>query len=426
MAPEVPFVVRIRFPLAALIALAGAALADVRIDARSSIVIDPSEPAALRRAAADLASDMSKVFGATPAVVGSSDAASSSAVHVCLSARSCDGLRPGGAEVLAIRAVPGGVMLTGSDLRGAIYAVYEFSRRFLGVDPFYYWNDHEPARMVSVRIPADASIQDGPPQFRYRGWFINDEDLFTGWKPDPASGFSLELWDKIFETLLRVKGNMIVPGTFLFPDEPQVAAASERGLIIDSISHFWAGEGGLLDEQSAAAKKTGNSYTAWRDVTPKHNRLIEGILASPLHVIATMRSKVDYVMETNDRGKQVPKKVGLAPIQREGMDYEFTTVFDIGIDGHLASPSKDRTGLFDGWIGLITEETGKKMRKWLEEGGEPAPSFSEIVALYRKAGLTDAAIVERVKSVTGRANRSDLTEPDYFALKADALTLKAS
>jgi hypothetical protein len=232
MAPEVPFVVRIRFPLAALIALAGAALADVRIDARSSIVIDPSEPAALRRAAADLASDMSKVFGATPAVVGSSDAASSSAVHVCLSARSCDGLRPGGAEVLAIRAVPGGVMLTGSDLRGAIYAVYEFSRRFLGVDPFYYWNDHEPARMVSVRIPADASIQDGPPQFRYRGWFINDEDLFTGWKPDPASGFSLELWDKIFETLLRVKGNMIVPGTFLFPDEPQVAAASERGLII--------------------------------------------------------------------------------------------------------------------------------------------------------------------------------------------------
>jgi len=126
MAPEVPFVVRIRFPLAALIALAGAALADVRIDARSSIVIDPSEPAALRRAAADLASDMSKVFGATPAVVGSSDAASSSAVHVCLSARSCDGLRPGGAEVLAIRAVPGGVMLTGSDLRGAIYAVYEF------------------------------------------------------------------------------------------------------------------------------------------------------------------------------------------------------------------------------------------------------------------------------------------------------------
>jgi len=206
----------------------------------------------------------------------------------------------------------------------------------------------------------------------------------------------------------------------------EAAEAGYQGLIIDSISHFWAGEGGLLDEQSAAAKKTGNSYTAWRDVTPKHNRLIEGILVSPLHVIATMRSKVDYVMETNDRGKQVPKKVGLAPIQREGMDYEFTTVFDIGIDGHLASPSKDRTGLFDGWIGLITEETGKKMRKWLEEGGEPAPSFSEIVALYRKAGLTDAAIVERVKSVTGRANRYDLTEPDYFALKADALTLKAS
>lgn len=204
------------------------------------------------------------------------------------------------------------------------------------------------------------------------------------------------------------------------------ADAGYQGLIIDSITHFWAGEGGLLDEQSTIAKRTGNSYTAWRDVTPKQSKFIESILASPIHIIATMRSKVDYVMETNDRGKQVPKKVGLAPIQREGMDYEFTTVFDIGIDGHLAAVSKDRTGIFDGWLGMITEETGKKMRVWLEEGGDPVPTFNEIVALYRKGGLADEAIVERVKTVTGRAGRADLTDPDYFALKADALALKVA
>lgn len=200
--------------------------------------------------------------------------------------------------------------------------------------------------------------------------------------------------------------------------------AGYQGLILDSITHFWAGEGGLLDEQSTIAKRTGNSYTAWRDVTPKQNKLIETILASPIHVIATMRSKVDYVMETNDKGKQVPKKVGLAPIQREGMDYEFTTVFDIGIDGHLAMASKDRTSLFDGWLGMITEETGRKMRDWLEKGGDPVPSFNDIVAIYRRKGLADELIVDRVKTVTGRAGRAELTEPDFFALKADALALK--
>lgn len=223
---------KIRSLICTLAALAGAAFADVRIDARSVIVVDPGEPAALRRAAADLASDMTKVFGAPVRIAGSRPEAGTNAVHVCLSAGPCKDLRPGGAEVLAIRAVPGGVLLTGSDMRGAIYAVYEFSRRFLGVDPFYYWNDHEPAPKSAVNVPPGTAIEDGPPRFRYRGWFINDEDLFTGWKPDPASGFSLELWDKIFETILRTKGNMIVPGTFLFPDEPQVRAASERGLII--------------------------------------------------------------------------------------------------------------------------------------------------------------------------------------------------
>jgi hypothetical protein len=218
--------------ISSLAVLAGAAFADVRIDARSAIVVDPGEPAALRRAVADLAADMTKVFGAPARVVSSRAEAEAPAVFVCLSGKQCGGARPSGTEALEIRTMPEGVMLTGSDLRGAIYAVYEFSRRFLGVDPFYYWNDHEPARMVAAKIPSGAVIKDGPPRFRYRGWFINDEDLLTGWKPDRASGFSLEIWDKIFETLLRLKGNMIVPGTFLFPDEPQVAAAGERGLII--------------------------------------------------------------------------------------------------------------------------------------------------------------------------------------------------
>lgn len=138
-------------------------------------------------------------------------------------------------------------------------------------------------------------------------------------------------------------------------------------LIIDSLSHAWAGEGGLLDMQSkvAAASKSGNSYTAWRQVTPLHNKLVEAILASPCHVIATMRSKTEYLQTENERGYKEIKKVGLAPVQREGMDYEFGTVFDLGTD-HNATVSKDRTRLFDGQIFTITQETGKTLLKWLE------------------------------------------------------------
>jgi hypothetical protein len=141
--------------------------------------------------------------------------------------------RPEGAERLRIHARRNEVLLTGSDVRGAIYAVYEFSQRFLGVDPFWWWTDHQPARRTAVRVPASFSLTQGP-VIRYRGWFINDEDLLTGWKPGIAdrTGIALEVWDKLFEALLRLKGNMVVPGTFIFPYEPQVRLAGERGLIV--------------------------------------------------------------------------------------------------------------------------------------------------------------------------------------------------
>lgn len=141
-------------------------------------------------------------------------------------------------------------------------------------------------------------------------------------------------------------------------------------IIIDSLSHAWAGEGGLLDKQGKIADSgRGNSYTAWRQVTPLHNQLIEKMLTSPCHIIATMRTKVDYVVEADSKGKQVPKKIGLAPIQREGMDYEFTVVFDIDLN-HNAQVSKDRTASFDGQIFKPGEETGSTLKAWLDTGSD--------------------------------------------------------
>ena len=89
------------------------------------------------------------------------------------------------------------------------------------------------------------------------------------------------------------------------------------------------------------------------------------MLASPCHIIATMRSKTEYLQTENERGYKEIKKVGMAPVQREGMDYEFGTVFDLGVD-HNATVSKDRTRIFDGKIFTITKDVGKALLQWLE------------------------------------------------------------
>lgn len=141
------------------------------------------------------------------------------------------------------------------------------------------------------------------------------------------------------------------------------------GLIIDSASHLWAGEGGLLQQKEALDSRGGNSYTNWGQITKLHEQFKSYIQNAPLNMIVTMRSKQEYVMEQNEKGKSAPKKVGLAPIQRDGLEYEFTVVFDIGMD-HQFVVSKDRTGLFDGTITTITESTGQTIKDWLGDGGQ--------------------------------------------------------
>ena len=141
-------------------------------------------------------------------------------------------------------------------------------------------------------------------------------------------------------------------------------AAGAEVIIIDSFSHAWASAGGMLDMQNAVAKRTGNSYTAWRDVTPEHDALVNTILQSPAHVIVTMRSKMEYVMESDVSGKTSIKKLGMAPIQRDGVEYEFTIVFDMDYT-HTATVSKDRTSLFDGTAFKPSKETGETIKKWM-------------------------------------------------------------
>ncbi|MGB9847041.1 MAG: ATP-binding protein, partial [Desulfotomaculales bacterium] len=137
-----------------------------------------------------------------------------------------------------------------------------------------------------------------------------------------------------------------------------------HAVIIDSLSHAWMGTGGILDIHNAATAKEKNSWAAWRLVTPRHNDLVEAMLQSPCHIIATIRAKQEYV-PVEEGGKTKIQKVGLAPVQRDGLEYEFTLVFDLDAS-HNAIASKDRTSLFDGQVIRLSPATGMKLREWLE------------------------------------------------------------
>mgnify|MGYP003631137990 CR=1 FL=1 len=136
-------------------------------------------------------------------------------------------------------------------------------------------------------------------------------------------------------------------------------------LVIDSITHEWSGEGGCLDIQS----KLGGKYQDWAKVTPRHDKFKEAILQSTCHVVATARTKTDYAM-VESKGKMKVEKLGTKTEQREGLDFEFTTVLRIN-QNHMFESSKDRTGLFDGKEAVFTEAHGKMLIDWLDDGVDP-------------------------------------------------------
>ena len=144
-------------------------------------------------------------------------------------------------------------------------------------------------------------------------------------------------------------------------------------IVIDSLSHAWEGIGGALEMVSNAT--TRNKFTAWKNVTPLHNRMISAILRSPCHIIATMRSKTEYVMETDGSGKSVPRKVGMAPVQRSGMEYEFDLYCSMDWD-HVMRVSKSRCPDIDGLIAVKPSSRDfQKFADWLNDGSEPPEGF---------------------------------------------------
>lgn len=162
----------------------------------------------------------------------------------------------------------------------------------------------------------------------------------------------------------------------------EAEAAGYDVLLIDSLSHAWMGKDGALElvDKEAARSKSSNSYVAWRAVTPLHNALVDAILQSKMHIIVTMRSKTEYVMETVN-GKSVPRKVGMAPIQRDGMEFEFDIVGDLDHDNKLIISKSRCRALSGGVIEKPGAEMAEVIRDWLTDGVKIATKEEKLQAL---------------------------------------------
>ena len=174
-------------------------------------------------------------------------------------------------------------------------------------------------------------------------------------------------------------------------------------VIIDSSTHEWTT---LLEENELLAQTSfrGNTWAAWSKSTPRHDRFVNKVLHCPMHVITCTRSKTETVQE----GGKV-KKVGMKDQQREGWEYELTVSLNIDRDTHHATPSKDRTNLFEGGKPfIITEKTGEKIKKWCESG------VSELQAALNEMEVV--ATMDDLKSVWSNYKHLQ-TNSDFTAMK---------
>lgn len=166
-------------------------------------------------------------------------------------------------------------------------------------------------------------------------------------------------------------------------------------IIIDSITHEWSGVGGCLELQQIATERQRikNTYTAWKEVTPRHQKFIDAVLQSNCHIITTVRSKTDY-LQVEHEGKKSIQKVGMAQVTRDGFEYELTVSLELDVN-HYAVTSKDRTCLFEGKPSFIpSEETGKMLKEWCESGVDIRKQCLDDIEKCQSKAEVDALIVK--------------------------------
>lgn len=200
-----------------------------------------------------------------------------------------------------------------------------------------------------------------------------------------------------------------------------LGAAGAHGygaVVIDSFSHYWMGSGGALEFVDAHENQRGGKFSAgWKEYRPIENAMWEALMAFPGHVIVTMRAKTAYVVEQDERGKAVPRKIGLKPEQREGVDYEFSIVAGISRDHVLTVEKSTCEELVDAVIPRPGPDVAQTIAAWCG-AGEPAPN-----ALELRDQVLAAADFEAVKSLREKAKRARLLGAAVVDDHGDDVTL---
>jgi hypothetical protein len=202
-----------------------------------------------------------------------------------------------------------------------------------------------------------------------------------------------------------------------------IRAAAEAGYevcIIDSLSHAWNGKGGALElvDEAARRSKSGNSFGAWREVTPLHNALVDEMISSRMHIIATMRSKTEWSQEKDERGKTQIRKIGMAPIQRDGIEYEFDVVMDMDQD-NTAIVTKTRCHtLFGAVLPKPGKDVSDKLCAWLHGTPNPQERPPEASAQEPKAETLQA----QANSVAA-TQPPEISDVELLAMIAEAGSL---
>ena len=226
-----------------------------------------------------------------------------------------------------------------------------------------------------------------------------------------------------------------------------ITAAEQAGydiLIVDSLSHAWSGKDGILEfvDTETSKSRSKNAFNeGWRKASPLHGRMIDAILAADLHIIATIRSKVTYEVVENDRGKKEPRKIGLQPVQREGMEYEFDVIGDLDQDNRLVvsksrcpdltgqlfdKPGKEIAGILTAWLaGETAPERPKPAPAPTPQpstGGNGSPDYSA------EFGLFTARVLEEIPYYNHEAHiKNTLKQAGYKGFGPDiAARMRAS
>lgn len=175
--------------------------------------------------------------------------------------------------------------------------------------------------------------------------------------------------------------------------------------IVDSWSHYWSGTDGM-QEQADRRSKAGNTFAGWKEVKPDERRMVDAMVSYPGHLIVTMRSKTQYVIEqveNNGRTKNVPRKIGLKPDQREGIEYEFDLVGDLDLDNVLTVSKSRIPTLSRAVIPQPDADLADTIADWLEEG-EQVTSVDE----YRTRALASAMSSTELRNLHAEVKNAGL------------------